>query len=86
MIALWLPDRQMIAPHLGVSADGHDSINPKEKNQNIFNQWKQRFAFTATYNEVLLEVGRADVAEKVCSLLVSTTGKFHIYYIYIYGV
>ena len=66
----------MIAPHLGVSADGHDSINPKEKNQ-----WKQRFAFKATYKclvEVLLEVGRADVAEKVCSLLVSTAGNFRI--------
>lgn len=79
MIALWLPDWQMVAPHLGVSADVHDSTNQQEKNQYILNQWKQRFAFKATYKrlvEVLLEIGRADVAEKVCSLLVSTTGKF----------
>ena len=77
-IALWLPDWQIAAPHLGVSADAHDATSQQEKNRYVLNQWKQRFAFKATYKclvEVLLEVGR-DVAEEVCSLLVSTTGKY----------
>ena len=78
-IALWLPDWQIAAPHLGASADAHVSTNQQEKNRYVLNQWKQRFAFKATYKhlvEVLLTVGRADVAEEVCSLLASTTGKY----------
>ena len=44
-IALWLPDWQMVAPHLEVSADAHDTTNQQEKNQYVLNQWKKRFAF-----------------------------------------
>ena len=77
-IALFLESWRTVAPHLGLSnVDAEeverDGTEEKEKRQKILQVWKARLAFKATYIvlvKALLKIGRADLAEQVCHLLV----------------
>ena len=60
-ISLFLTNWQSIAPHLGLTES------------EALQTWKAKYLFKATYRalvDVLLKIGRADFAEKVCRLLV----------------
>ena len=77
-IALFLESWRELAPHLGLSSaqveaierDGHSE---QERRLKILELWIAKFAFLAKYRvlvEVLLKIGRANIAEKICRLLV----------------
>ena len=77
-IALFLESWRELAPHLGLSSaqveaierDGHSE---QERRLKILELWIAKFAFKAKYRvlvEVLLKIGRANIAEKICRLLV----------------
>ena len=77
-IALFLESWRELAPHLGLSsaqveAIERDTRSEQEKSRKILMSWKATFAFKAKYRvlvEALLKISRADLAEKVCCLLV----------------
>ena len=76
-IALSLTSWRRVAPHLGLSRNELDAIEKEGKNERFMGvmalqKWKSKSGLKATYKklvEVLLSVGMADVAEKVCHLL-----------------
>jgi len=76
-IAFFLESWQTVAPHLGLStADMEevksDAVSEQRKRKKVLEKWKARFAFKATFRwliKALLEIGRADEAEKVCYLM-----------------
>ena len=77
-IALFLESWREVAPRLGLSSAQLETIerdahSEQEKKLKILESWKAAFAFKATYRvlvEVLLKISRANLAEKVCCLLV----------------
>ena len=70
-------DWRRVAPYLelddaAIQVIERDSGDEPQRRLKTLQKWKERFAFKATYKmlvEVLLTVGRADHAEKVCKLL-----------------
>ena len=74
-ISLFL-DWRRVAPHLGLDKIHTDEIESKktefEKRLDMLQKWKMKYGYTATFKnlvQVLLKVGIADDAEKVCRLL-----------------
>ena len=76
-IAIFLTSWRKVAAHLGlhltdvvvIEQEGKDK---QDKSLKALQMWKGIFAFKATYRklvEVLLSLGMADVAEKICHLL-----------------
>lgn len=76
-IALFLESWRNVAALLGLSraeveAAKMNAHSEEERRQKILETWKAKFAFKAKYRvliEVLLKIGRADEAEKVCRIL-----------------
>ena len=76
-IAVFLTSWRTVTPHLKLSENDLDAIereckDEREKSLKALRKWKGKFAFKATYKklvEVLLSLGMADVAEKICRLL-----------------
>ena len=76
-IALFLPSCRIVAVHLKLSENDLDAIDQdckdeQEKRLEVLHKWKGKFGFKANYKklvEVLLSLGRADVAERICRLL-----------------
>ena len=79
-IALFLTEWKTVVPFLGLDENDVDVIEQEEKKEQVkklkaLRKWKGKFVFAATYRklvEVLLSLGMADVAEKVCHLLKGT--------------
>ena len=77
-IALFLESWRSVASRLGLSdaeveAAKMNATSEEERRQKILATWKAKFAFKAKYRvliEVLLKIGRADQAEKVCRVLI----------------
>ena len=77
-IAVFLESWKEVAPYLGLLNDDivateMNSHSEQEKKQKILRLWSAKFAFKAKYRtliEGLLEIGRADQAQKICRLLV----------------
>lgn len=77
-IALFLDSWRNVVPHLGLSSAEVEAVkidanSEEERRQKIFETWKAKFAFKAKYRvliEALLKIGRADLAEKVCYVIV----------------
>ena len=75
-ISLFL-DRGSVAPHLGLSEIDIQDIDcdkrkEAEKRLQTLEKWKRKYAFKATYRklvEILLDIGDASSAQKVCKLL-----------------
>ena len=78
-ISLFLANWQTVAPHLGLTeADEEDVEEEGKKTQDkrykMLRRWKAKNLFKATYRvlvDVFLKLGRADIAEKVCRLMLS---------------
>lgn len=74
-VSLFL-DWRATAPHLGldqaeIQAIDHGEKTEQEKRSKTLQMWKSKYAFKATYRRlagVLLSIGRADHAEKVCQV------------------
>ena len=79
-ITLFLTEWKTVVPFLGLDENDVDAIEKEgkkeqEKKLKALRKWKGRFVFAATYRklmEILLSLGMADVAEKVCHLLKGT--------------
>ena len=97
-IALFLESWREVAPHLGLSsaqleAIERDARSEQEKRLKILESWEAAFAFKATYRvlvEVLLKISRANLAEKVCRLLVqqqpsNDSKQYTIRYLHVYS-
>ena len=76
-ISLSLPKWQTVAPLLGLTETDEEDVeegkNTQEKRYKTLQKWKAKNLFKATYRvlvDVFLKLGRADLAEKVCRLLV----------------
>ena len=77
-ISLFLANWQTVAPHLGLTEVDEEDVKeektkPQDKRYKSLQKWKTKNGFKATYTvlvEVLLKIGRADLAEKVCRLLI----------------
>ena len=77
-ISLFLANWQTVAPHLGLSeVDEEDveeeGVKKQDKRYKSLWKWKARSLFKAKYKvlvDVFLKIGRADLAEKVCKLLI----------------
>ena len=77
-ISLFLANWQTVAPHLGLTEIDEEDIEEdgtktQDKRYKILQKWKARSLFKATYKvlvDVFLKIGRADIAEKVCKLLI----------------
>ena len=77
-IALFLESWRTVAPHLGLSKFQVEEVEldgteEKEKKQKILESWRAMFAYKVNYRvlvKALLKIGRADLAEQVCHLLV----------------
>ena len=77
-ISLFLANWQTVAPHLGLTeVDKEDVLEDKTKAQDrrykTLQKWKAKNVFKATYTvlvDAFLKIGRADLAEKVCRLLI----------------
>ena len=74
-ISLFL-DWRRVAPHLGQKTTDIEEIESKktesEKRLETLQKWKMKYSFLATYKvlvQVLLNVGCADHALRVCQLL-----------------
>ena len=80
-ISLFL-DWRRVAPHLGLSdADigeiESDKRTDAEKRLEVLQKWKTKYGFKATFINlvnILLGIGNADHAEKVCRILLSEKG------------
>ena len=76
-IVLFLTSWQTVASKLCLSEIDQDAIeregkNEEDKKRKVLQKWKGKFAFKATYRnlvEALLSLSKADIAEKVCRLL-----------------
>ena len=77
-ISLFLTNWQSIAPHLGLTESDEEDLEQdvkkaQHRRYKALQTWKAKYLFKATYRalvDVLLKIGRADFAEKVCRLLV----------------
>lgn len=77
-ISLFLANWQTVAPHLGLTETDEEDVNEdakrtQDKRYRTLRTWKAKNSFKATYKvlvDVFLKIGRADLAEKVCRLLV----------------
>ena len=77
-ISLFLTNWQSIAPHLGLTEKDEEDLEQdvkkaQDRRYKALQTWKAKNLFKATYRalvDVLLKIGRADFAEKVCRLLV----------------
>ena len=81
-ISLFLANWQTVAPLLGLTETDEEDIEEGKKTQDkrykTLWKWKCKNLFKATYGaliDVFLKLGRADLAEKVCRLLVGK-GKY----------
>lgn len=80
-ISTFLESWKLVAPHLGLSkgeieAIDKDGKSEEEKRVLMLQKWKQALVFKATYKELvnaLLSVRRADLAVKVCKMIISTS-------------
>ena len=78
-ISLFLANWQTVAPHLGLTETDEEDVEEEEnktqdKRYKTLRRWKNKNLFKATYRvlvDVFLKLGRADLAEKVCRLLVN---------------
>ena len=77
-IALFLTSWRTVSSHLDLDENDMDDAEQggrkvKDKSLKALQIWKGKFGFKATYwklVEVLLSLAMADVAEKVCNLLI----------------
>ena len=77
-ISLFLANWQTVAPHLGLTEIDEEDVEEEgkktqDKRYKTLRKWKAKNLFKATYRvlvHIFLKLGRADVAEKVCRLLV----------------
>ena len=75
-ISLFLGNWQTVAPHLGLTEVDELDVQKEEtkaQRYKTLRKWKTKNVFKATYTvlvEVFLKIGRADLAEKVCRLLI----------------
>ena len=77
-ISLFLTNWQTVAPHLGLTETDEEDIEEEgkktqDKRYKTLRRWKNKNLFKATYQvlvDVFLKLSRADLAEKVCQLLV----------------
>ena len=80
-ISTFLESWKLVAPHLGlkkgeIEAIESDGKSEEEKKMLMLQKWKQALVFNATYKELinaLLFVRRADLAVKVCQMMVPTS-------------
>ena len=78
-ISLFLANWQTVAPLLGLTETDEEDVEEEEnktqdKRYKTLQRWKNKNLFKATYRvlvDVFLKLGRADLAEKVCRLLVN---------------
>lgn len=71
-----IDDHEIIGPELGLTKQEMTAISPSKTHKlqrlETLRKWKQKYAFKATYRELieaLLECGRGEQAEYVCELL-----------------
>ena len=77
-ISLFLANWQTVAPLLGLTETDEEDIEEEgkktqDKRYKTLRRWKNKNLFKATYRvivNVFLKLGRADLAAKVCRLLV----------------
>ena len=77
-ISLFLTNWQTVAPLLGLSETDEEDVEEEgkktqDKRYKILRKWKAKNLFKATYRvivDVFLTLGTADLADKVCRLLV----------------
>jgi len=77
-VTLFLTSWQTVASHLDLDENDLDDAERggrkvKDKSLKALQIWRGKFGFKATYRklvEVLLSLAMADVAEKVCKLLI----------------
>ena len=77
-ISLFLTNWQTVAPLLGLSETDEEDVEEEgkktqDKRYKTLRRWKNKNLFKATYRvlvDVFLRLGQADLAEKVCRLLV----------------
>ena len=77
-ISLFLTNWQTVAPLLGLSETDEEDVEEEgkktqDKRYKTLRRWKAKNLFKATYRvivDVFLTLGRADLADKVCRLLV----------------
>ena len=82
-ISLFLANWQTVVPHLGLTEIDEEDVEEEgkktqDKRYKTLWKWKCKNLFKATYRvliDVFLKLGRADLAEKVCRLLVGR-GKY----------
>ena len=80
-IALSISDWQSVAPFLGLTDVLEEQIerdyaNTKLQRIAMLRTWRRKFGQTATYRALLrtvLRLGRADIAETVCDILVRSS-------------
>ena len=80
-IALFLANWQTVAPLLGLSETDEEDVEEEgkktqDKRYKTLRRWKDKNLFKATYRvlvDVFLQLGKANLAEKVCRLLVEGT-------------
>ena len=77
-ISLFLANWQTVAPHLGLTETDEEDVEEEgkktqDKRFKTLRKWKSKNSFKATYQvlvDVFLNLGKADLAEKVCRLVV----------------
>ena len=77
-ISLFLANWQTVAPHLGLTETDEEDVEEEgtrtqDRRYKTLQKWKNKNLFKATYRvlvNVFLKLGRVDLAEKVCRLLV----------------
>ena len=77
-ISLFLTNWQTVAPHLGLTETDEEDVEEEgkktqDKRYKTLRRWKDKNLFKATYRvlvDVFLKLGKANLAEKVCRLLV----------------
>ena len=78
-ISLCLANWQTVAPHLGLTETDEEDVEEEgkktqDKRYKALWKWKAKNLFKATYRvlvDVFLKLGRANLAEKVCRLVLS---------------
>ena len=76
-ISLFLTNWQTVAPHLGLTETDEEDVEEegrktKDKRYKMLRRWKAKNLFKATYRvlvDIFLKLGKADLAEKVCILM-----------------
>ena len=88
-IALYLTTWKTVAPHLGlnrgeIEAIESDAQSTQEMRQTTLQRWADKFAHRATFRSlitVFLKIDNAELATKVCHLLVPGPCKFITHYL-----